>query len=122
MSYLDDILKSRRDTRHFTTDEVPDEVIQKALQAGHWAPSVGLTDATRYYIIKSKEVKTAVKELFLDYNKKAEELTNDPARRRRSRESCHRTHPTSAQTTHAHTTGNLVTVWSAPRVRGCRWR
>ncbi|RED18942.1 nicotinate-nucleotide-dimethylbenzimidazole phosphoribosyltransferase /cob(II)yrinic acid a,c-diamide reductase [Flavobacterium cutihirudinis] len=78
MSSLDDILKSRRDTRHFTTDEVPDEVMQKALQAGHWAPSVGLTDATRYYIIKSTEVKTAIKNLFLDYNKKAEELTDNP--------------------------------------------
>ncbi|EJG01714.1 nicotinate-nucleotide--dimethylbenzimidazole phosphoribosyltransferase [Flavobacterium sp. F52] len=78
MSNLDDILKSRRDTRHFTADEVPDEVIQKALQAGHWAPSVGLTDATRYYIIKSDEVKTSIKKLFLDYNKKAEELTDNP--------------------------------------------
>ena len=78
MSYLDDILKSRRDTRHFTADKVPDEVIEKALQAGHWAPSVGLTDATRYFIIKSDEVKTAVKNLFLDYNKKAEELTDNP--------------------------------------------
>jgi nicotinate-nucleotide--dimethylbenzimidazole phosphoribosyltransferase len=78
MSSLDDILKSRRDTRHFTTDEVPDEVIQKALQAGHWAPSVGLTDATRYYIIKSDEVKSAIKNLFLDYNKKAEALTDNP--------------------------------------------
>ncbi|OMQ10061.1 nicotinate-nucleotide--dimethylbenzimidazole phosphoribosyltransferase [[Flexibacter] sp. ATCC 35103] len=78
MSYLDDILKLRRDTRHFTTDEVPDEVIERALQAGHWAPSVGLTDATRYFIIKSIEVKTAVKNLFLDYNKKAEELTDNP--------------------------------------------
>lgn len=78
MSYLDDILKSRRDTRHFTTDNVPDEVIQKALQAGHWAPSVGLTDATRYFIIKSADVKTVVKNLFLDYNKKAEGLTDNP--------------------------------------------
>ncbi|WP_343695338.1 nicotinate-nucleotide--dimethylbenzimidazole phosphoribosyltransferase [Flavobacterium sp.] len=78
MSNLDDILKSRRDTRHFTADAVPDEVIQKALQAGHWAPSVGLTDATRYYIIKSDEVKCAIKNLFLDYNKKAEELTDNP--------------------------------------------
>ncbi|MCD0476115.1 nicotinate-nucleotide--dimethylbenzimidazole phosphoribosyltransferase [Flavobacterium sp. EDS] len=77
MSYLDDILKSRRDTRHFTNDEVPDEVIQKALQAGHWAPSVGLTDATKYYIIKSDGVKKAIKDLFLDYNKKAESLTDD---------------------------------------------
>lgn len=78
MSYLDDILKSRRDTRHFTSDEVPDEVIKKALQAGHWAPSVGLTDATRYYIIKSAEVKSSIKDLFLDYNKKAESLTDNP--------------------------------------------
>ncbi len=78
MSHLDDILKSRRDTRHFTSDEVPDEVIEKALQAGHWAPSVGLTDATRYYIIKSAEVKSAIKDLFLDYNKKAELLTDNP--------------------------------------------
>ncbi|WP_374173846.1 nicotinate-nucleotide--dimethylbenzimidazole phosphoribosyltransferase [Flavobacterium tructae] len=78
MSHLDDILKSRRDTRHFTKDEVPDEVIQKALQAGHWAPSVGLTDATRYYLIKSAAVKSTIKELFLDYNKKAEELTDNP--------------------------------------------
>ncbi|MCV9928977.1 nicotinate-nucleotide--dimethylbenzimidazole phosphoribosyltransferase [Flavobacterium sp. LS1R49] len=77
MSYLDNILKSRRDTRHFTNDEVPDEVIQKALQAGHWAPSVGLTDATKYYIIKSDGVKKAIKDLFLDYNKKAESLTDD---------------------------------------------
>lgn len=78
MSNLEDILKSRRDTRHFTTDQVPDEVIQKALQAGHWAPSVGLTDATRYFIIKSDEIKTSIKKLFLDYNKKAEELTDNP--------------------------------------------
>ncbi|WP_082564291.1 nicotinate-nucleotide--dimethylbenzimidazole phosphoribosyltransferase [Flavobacterium sp. Root420] len=78
MTNLDDILKSRRDTRHFTADEVPDEVIEKALQAGHWAPSVGLTDATRYYIIKSAEVKNAIKDLFLDYNKKAESLTDNP--------------------------------------------
>ncbi|MBW1658747.1 nicotinate-nucleotide--dimethylbenzimidazole phosphoribosyltransferase [Flavobacterium quisquiliarum] len=77
MSNLDEILKSRRDTRHFTPDDVPDEVIQKALQAGHWAPSVGLTDATRYFLIKSNEVKTSIKKLFLDYNKKAAELTDN---------------------------------------------
>jgi nicotinate-nucleotide--dimethylbenzimidazole phosphoribosyltransferase len=74
---LDEIIQSRRDSRHFTTDAVPDEVIQKALQAGHHAPSVGLTDATRYYLIKSSEVKKSVKELFLDYDQKASNLTDD---------------------------------------------
>ncbi len=77
MTYLDEILKSRRDTRHFTNDEVPEAVIQKALQAGHWAPSVGLTDATKYYLVKSIEVKKAVKELFLDYDAKAANRTDN---------------------------------------------
>ncbi|MFV7235828.1 nicotinate-nucleotide--dimethylbenzimidazole phosphoribosyltransferase [Flavobacterium sp. ZB4R12] len=77
MTYLDEILKSRRDTRHFTNDEVPDAVVQKALQAGHWAPSVGLTDATKYYLIKSTEIKKAIKELFLEYDIKAANLTDD---------------------------------------------
>ncbi|PJJ06986.1 nicotinate-nucleotide-dimethylbenzimidazole phosphoribosyltransferase /cob(II)yrinic acid a,c-diamide reductase [Flavobacterium sp. 1] len=77
MSNLDEIIKSRRDTRHFTQDEVPDEVIQRALQAGHCAPSVGLTDATKYYLIKSVEIKKTIKELFLAYNQKAENQTDD---------------------------------------------
>lgn len=77
MSNLDEIIKSRRDTRHFTNDAVPDAVIEKALQAGHWAPSVGLTEATKYYLIKSAEIKKAVKDLFLEYDKKAAACTDD---------------------------------------------
>jgi len=77
MTYLDEILKSRRDTRHFTNEEVPDEVINKALQAGHWAPSVGLTDATKYYLIKSDEIKKAVKALFVEYDSKAANQTDN---------------------------------------------
>ena len=77
MTYLDEILKSRRDTRHFTGDQVPDAVIEKALQAGHWAPSVGLTDATKYYLIRSAEMKKAIKDLFLDYDEKAISLTDN---------------------------------------------
>ena len=77
MTYLDEIIKSRRDTRHFTNDEVPDAVLEKALQAGHCAPSVGLTDATKYYVIKAAEIKKAIKELFLEYDEKAVNLIDD---------------------------------------------
>ena len=77
MTHLDEILKSRRDTRHFTADLVPDEVLEKALQAGQWAPSVGLTDATKYYIIKSAEIKKAVKDLFLEFDEKAIAATDN---------------------------------------------
>lgn len=82
MSNLDEIIKSRRDTRHFTNDVVPDAVIEKALQAGHWAPSVGLTEATRYYLIKSDEIKKAIKELFLEYDKKAANCTDDESQKK----------------------------------------
>ncbi|MFV8327126.1 nicotinate-nucleotide--dimethylbenzimidazole phosphoribosyltransferase [Flavobacterium sp. ZS1P14] len=77
MTYLDEILKSRRDTRHFTDDQIPEGVLEKALQAGHWAPSVGLTDATKYYLVRTAEVKKAIKDLFLDYDKKAISLTDN---------------------------------------------
>ncbi|MBQ0908612.1 nicotinate-nucleotide--dimethylbenzimidazole phosphoribosyltransferase [Flavobacterium sp. F-328] len=71
MTQLDKIMQSRRDTRHFTADPVPDDVLAKALQAGNYAPSVGLTDATRYYTIHSAEVKKAIKKLFVAYDAKA---------------------------------------------------
>jgi len=71
---LEDLLKLRRDTRHFTADLVPDEVLDRALLAGHLAPSVGLTDATRYFVIRTAEIKQEVKTLFNQYNHKAYEL------------------------------------------------
>ena len=66
MTYLDEILKSRRDTRHFTHDLVPDAILEKALQAGLWAPSVGLTDATKYYVIKSAAVEGETTKISLE--------------------------------------------------------
>lgn len=81
MDALYDIMKSRRDTRHFTTDSVPDSVIEKALQAGHYAPSVGLTDATKYYIIKNHELKKAIKNLFLEYDQKAVNQTDSESQK-----------------------------------------
>lgn len=41
------------------------------------APSVGLTDATRFYVIKKQEVKLAIKKLFQQYNQKAASLIQE---------------------------------------------
>lgn len=81
MKDLYEIIASRRDTRHFTTDKVPNEVLEKAIEAGHQAPSVGLTDATRYYIIESNSIKKRIKELFLAYHEKAANATDDEAQK-----------------------------------------
>ncbi|UOX32537.1 nicotinate-nucleotide--dimethylbenzimidazole phosphoribosyltransferase [Flavobacterium sediminilitoris] len=81
MKDLYEIITSRRDTRHFTTDKVPNEVLEKAIEAGHHAPSVGLTDATRYYVIESVSIKKKIKELFLTYHEKAANATDDEAQK-----------------------------------------
>lgn len=81
MKDLYEIITSRRDTRHFTTDKVPNEVLEKAIEAGHHAPSVGLTDATRYYVIESVSIKKKIKELFLAYHEKAANATDDEAQK-----------------------------------------
>ena len=73
---LEELLRLRRDTRHFTSEEVPEEVLQKAIHAGHMAPSVGLTDATRYYVVRSVKIKEAIKALFDEYNLKASAQIN----------------------------------------------
>ncbi len=74
---LDEILRARRDTLHFTSEAVPDEVLQKALQAGHMAPSAGLTDATRFYVIKAQDVKLEIQKLFLKYSNKDADLNEE---------------------------------------------
>ncbi len=81
MATLEEIFILRRDTRHFKSEVVPDNVIKKALQAGHSAPSVGLTDATRYYIIKSAEIKQEIKKLFEEYNQKAYRKINNESQK-----------------------------------------
>ncbi|MBD0401493.1 5,6-dimethylbenzimidazole synthase [Flammeovirga sp. EKP202] len=68
---LYDCIHKRRDTRHFTKDEVPEEVLLKALDAAHAAPSVGLTEPWRFLIVKSQQKKKDIKALFDDSNKRA---------------------------------------------------
>lgn len=82
IAQLEELFAARRDTRHFTDAPVPDAVIEKALAAGHMAPSVGLTDATRYYLVRSGEVKAAIKQLFNEYNKKAYQLIEDEVQKK----------------------------------------
>lgn len=82
MKSLYEIIDSRRDTRHFTNDAVLVEVLEKALEAGHKAPSVGLTDATRYYIIESSDIKKQVKELFTSYHIKSADQTDSESQKK----------------------------------------
>jgi nicotinate-nucleotide--dimethylbenzimidazole phosphoribosyltransferase len=61
----------RRDTRHFLSESVPEEVLTKAFNAAHHGPSVGLSQPTKYYIIEKLSIRTEVKDLFEKADRKA---------------------------------------------------
>ena len=50
----------RRDMRHFSGGSVPDEQLQRLLQAAHHAPSVGLMQPWRFIRVRSQTVRGAL--------------------------------------------------------------
>jgi nicotinate-nucleotide--dimethylbenzimidazole phosphoribosyltransferase len=70
---LETCLAKRRDTRHFTPDPVPAAVLQKALQAAHQAPSVGLSEPWRFIQVSSPAVKRQILANFQECRDDAEE-------------------------------------------------
>jgi nicotinate-nucleotide--dimethylbenzimidazole phosphoribosyltransferase len=70
MDLFEAIIK-RRDTRHFTGDEVPASVIELCLKAARNAPSVGLTEPARFLFIKDIETKQKIYDVFLIESNKA---------------------------------------------------
>jgi nitroreductase len=49
------ILQERRSVRHWTDREVPDEVIDRIMEAGTWAPHACNLQSVRYGVIREKE-------------------------------------------------------------------
>ncbi|TAH00075.1 MAG: 5,6-dimethylbenzimidazole synthase [Sphingobacteriales bacterium] len=80
MDLFEAIIK-RRDTRHFTNDIVPDSVLKLCLEAANNAPSVGLTQPSRFIFVDSLEKKQKIYDLFLDESNKALAKIKDEKRR-----------------------------------------
>src|SRR6267142_3023237 len=55
-----EIMSTMRAMRRLKPDPVPDEMINKILQAGQWAPSGGNTQRWRFLVVKDPEVKKKV--------------------------------------------------------------
>ncbi|MFK4820796.1 5,6-dimethylbenzimidazole synthase [Ochrobactrum quorumnocens] len=58
------ILQWRRDVRHFLSDPVSDEVLEKLQEAVAYAPSVGNSRPWRIFVVQSAEMREAVHHLF----------------------------------------------------------
>ena len=57
-------IHQRRDVRRFRADPVPDELLRRVLDAAHHAPSVGFMQPWNFVVIRSRETRARVKELF----------------------------------------------------------
>ncbi len=80
MDLFEAIIK-RRDTRHFTSEEVPSSVIDICLQAAKNAPSVGLTEPARFLFVNDAATKQKIHEIFEAENQKAADKITDLARK-----------------------------------------
>ena len=56
-------IDERRDMRHFSGGQVPDEVLQRLLRAAHHAPSVGLMQPWRFIRVRSPPLRLALHSL-----------------------------------------------------------
>ena len=75
------ILAARRDVRHgYTPDPLPDTLLTRILEAAHCAPSVGLSQPTRYLLIRSRETRQRIHDLFLKANAEAAQTYTGPQR------------------------------------------
>jgi len=61
-----ELVKKRRSIRNFSTDEVPDELIEKILEVARWAPSGGNSQPWEFVVIKDKAGRDRVAAIVLD--------------------------------------------------------
>lgn len=65
-------IRERRDVRRgFLPEPMPDELLNRLLDAAHNAPSVGLMQPWRFIVIRDFAVRQSIHEIFLDANRQA---------------------------------------------------
>ena len=72
-----DIIKSRRSTRRFKPDPVPEQDLKAVLEAAQWAPSGENYQPWKFIVIKNKETMEQIVEL-IPYKKFQKFIMNGP--------------------------------------------
>ena len=76
------VIKARRDIREFRSDPVPAEVLNRIIEAGHHAPSVGFMQPWNFIIVRSKEIRQQIKDSFIKMSAAEAEKIQDESRRK----------------------------------------
>jgi len=63
MADILELISSRRSIRRFTSDPVPDELVEKILEAARWAPSGENEQPWKIIVVRSPETKAKIAEI-----------------------------------------------------------
>ncbi|XGI83392.1 5,6-dimethylbenzimidazole synthase [Halorutilales archaeon Cl-col2-1] len=72
------LVRSRRDIRRFRSDEVPDDVLERMLDAAHHAPSVGFSQPWDFVLVEDDDKKSEIKDVAERAINAAEEAYREP--------------------------------------------
>jgi len=87
-SFLE-LVENRRGIRRFKPDPIPDEYIDKIIEAARWAPSGFNLQPWEFVVVKDKKLKDSIVEF-------SRQQSGGSSTEVRSRESDHNCHPTSS--------------------------
>jgi nitroreductase len=59
-----EVVKKRRTTRVYRPDPIPDEFIDKVIEAAHWAPTGANTQPFEFVVVKDKKNKQEIKRIY----------------------------------------------------------
>ncbi len=78
-SFLE-LVKKRRSIRRFKPEPIPDEYVDKIIEAARWAPSGANSQPWEFIVVRKQELKDSIVELFNERRKLAYrmELTREP--------------------------------------------
>lgn len=66
-----DLVKKRRSVRRFKPDPIPDEYVEKILEAARWAMSGANAQPWEFIVVKDQETKNKMADLYLEVRKEA---------------------------------------------------
>ncbi|SFJ37992.1 5,6-dimethylbenzimidazole synthase [Thermoflavimicrobium dichotomicum] len=75
------LIRARRDIRHFASDPVPEDALQRILEAAHYAPSVGFMQPWNFILITSQEIKQKIKASFEETNREQLQVLSEDERK-----------------------------------------
>jgi nitroreductase len=78
-----ELIKNTRSIRRFRPEPVPDEYVDKIIEAGRWAPSAGNSQPWEFIVVKKQELKDQIVQIIAEQNvfSAKMELTREPEQR-----------------------------------------